>query len=100
VFSANTAHIMHWPMVEALFTGVGRILPPGGQLLLYGPFNYNGSYSSDSNQHFDRWLKARDQNSGIRDFEALDHLASAAGLSFQDKYAMPANNQILYWQKA
>ena len=31
VFSANTTHIMHWPDVENLFAGVGRILRYGGR---------------------------------------------------------------------
>ena len=99
IFSANTVHIMHWPMVEALFAGLGDILPSGGQFLLYGPFNYNGSYSSDSNARFDVWLKARDPDSGIKDFEALDRLARSAGLNFVSKYLLPANNQILLWHK-
>lgn len=99
VFSANTTHIMHWPMVEALFAGLGHCLPVGGKFLLYGPFNYQGRYSSESNACFDRWLKARDPHSAIRDFEALDRLASAAGLRFVEKYTLPANNQILYWCK-
>lgn len=99
VFSANTTHIMHWPAVEAMFAGIGRLLPANGRFLLYGPFNYGGSYSSDSNARFDAWLKARDPHSGIRDFEALAQLASSAGLEFMKKFSMPANNQILYWQK-
>lgn len=99
VFSANTTHIMHWHMVEALFAGVGRLLPPTGVFLLYGPFNYNGSYSSKSNARFDNWLKARDPQSGIRDYEALDELAKRAGLEFVQNIALPANNQLLYWRK-
>lgn len=100
VFSANTVHIMHWSMVEALFDGLGHLLPAGGRFLLYGPFNYEGHYSSESNTRFDVWLKARDTESGIRDFAALDHLAKAAGLDFVENYALPANNQILYWRKS
>lgn len=100
VFSANTTHIMHWHMVEALFAGIEKILQPGGQFLLYGPFNFNGSFSSDSNARFDVWLKARDPKSGIRDFEALDQLADNAGLHLDSRYVMPANNHILAWRKA
>jgi cyclopropane fatty-acyl-phospholipid synthase-like methyltransferase len=99
VFSANTAHIMHWPEVRALIAGVGALLPPGGAFLLYGPFNYNGRYTSDSNRHFDAWLKARDPDSGIRPFEDVDALATEAGLTLQRDVAMPANNRILYWRK-
>lgn len=99
VFSANTVHIMHWPAVEALFAGVGRCLHTGGRFLLYGPFNYNGKFTSPSNARFDEWLKQRDPHSGVRDFEALDRLASAAGMKLERDYAMPANNRILCWRK-
>ncbi len=99
VFSANTAHIMSWPMVEALFAGVASLLPDGGAFLLYGPFNYAGRYTSESNARFDRSLRARDPDSGIRDFEALQRLAEDGGLHFVHDYAMPANNRILHWHK-
>ncbi len=99
VFSANTAHIMHWDEVEDLFAGVGRLLPEGGLFMLYGPFNYQRSYTSDSNQRFDAWLKARDPHSGIRDFEDVDALARRSGMTLRDDIAMPANNRLLIWQK-
>lgn len=100
VFSANTAHIMHWPEVEAMFSGVGAVLGSGGQFLLYGPFNYNNKYSSDSNARFDRWLKDRDPESGIRNFEDLNHLAQRAGMKLKHDFEMPVNNRILYWEKS
>jgi len=99
VFSANTAHIMDQDGVKAMFSGVGRILPAQGKFVLYGPFNYNKQYTSDSNARFDVWLKARDPQSGIRNFEDLDNLAKAAGMIFIQDYEMPANNRILHWQK-
>lgn len=100
VFSANTAHIMHWPDVEALFSGAGSILPAGGLFLLYGPFNYNHRYTSDSNERFDAWLKEQDPLSGIRNFEELDRLAQDAGMQLMQDYEMPVNNRILYWEKS
>lgn len=99
VFSANTCHIMHWQQVEALFAGVGNVLPKCGKFILYGPFNYNGAFTSESNARFDQWLKTRDANSGVRDFETVNALAKNAGLILQQDFAMPANNRILYWQK-
>lgn len=100
VFSANTAHIMHWPDVEAMFSGVGSVLKSGGRFLLYGPFNYNQRYTSESNAGFDAWLKSRDPGSGLRDFEALDALARDAGMRLKQDYEMPVNNRILYWVKS
>jgi Protein of unknown function (DUF938) len=99
VFSANTAHIMHWPEVEALFSGVGELLPEKGLFLLYGPFNYHGCYTSESNEDFDARLKSRDPLGGIRDFEELDRLASQVGLQLKKDFAMSANNRILFWEK-
>lgn len=99
VFSANTLHIMGWPEVERFFAGVGTVLEPGGVLVVYGPFNYNGQFTSESNARFDVWLKARDPASGVRDFEAVDALARAQGLVLQHDIAMPANNRSLVWQR-
>ena len=99
VFSANTVHIMAWPQVECLFAGVSEVLEAGGVFCLYGPFNYGGRYTSDSNAQFDRWLKARDPLSGIRDFEALCALAESAGMVLREDYDMPANNRTLVWTR-
>ncbi len=99
VFAANLLHILSWEGVESMFEGVGRVLAPGGVLCAYGPFNYGGGYTSDSNARFDDWLKARDPRSGIRDFEAIEALARARGLSLFHDFAMPANNRTLVWRK-
>lgn len=99
VFSANTLHIMGADSVQAFFRGVGSQLGPRGSLIVYGPFNYDGKYSSDSNREFDAWLKARDPASAIRDFEWVDTLAREQGLLLIDDVAMPANNRCLVWRK-
>lgn len=99
IFSANTAHIMSWPEVVEMFSGINKILKQQGKICLYGPFNYQGQFTSPSNAHFDQWLKARDPQSGIRDFEALDTLANDNNLKLVNDYEMPVNNRLLVWQK-
>lgn len=99
VFSANTLHIMAWDAVEHFFRGVGAVLSTPGVLCVYGPFRYRGGYTSDSNAEFDRYLRRRDRLSGIRDFEALQELAAAAGLELAADHPMPANNQTLVWRR-
>ncbi len=100
VFSANTVHIMGWPAVEAMFAGIGGVLEPGGVFCLYGPFNYDGKFTSESNARFDIWLKERDPVSGVRDFEALNALAEQAGMQLRNDHPMPANNRTLAWVKS
>lgn len=99
VFSANTAHIMSWTAVEAMFAGIGRVLNANGVFCLYGPFNRDGRLTSDSNREFDAALKERDPEMGIRDDRALIVLAKRCGLLFAGEHAMPANNRILVWSR-
>jgi SAM-dependent methyltransferase len=99
VFSANTLHIMGWPEVRALFAALPDALADDAIVAIYGPFNYRGEFTSDSNRDFDAWLKARDPRSGIRDFEAVNALAEAIGLRLLADEAMPANNRMLIWRR-
>jgi hypothetical protein len=98
-FSANTLHIMDWTAVQDFFRGRDAALAADATLVVYGPFNDDGAYTSDSNRDFDGWLKARDPRSGIRDAGAVDALARAIGLRRVDDVAMPANNRCLIWRR-
>jgi hypothetical protein len=98
IFTANTLHIMHWPQVEAFFAGLPAVAKAGCVLAVYGPFRYAGAYTSPSNESFDRMLRARDPQSGIRDFDEVDALARRAGFEFKADYPMPANNQTIVWR--
>jgi cyclopropane fatty-acyl-phospholipid synthase-like methyltransferase len=100
VFSANTVHIMDWLSVENMFAGISKVLTDQGLFCLYGPFNYDGQFTSESNARFDLWLKQRDPRSGVRDFEALQALAARAGMTLIDDCEMPSNNRLLVWKKS
>lgn len=100
VFSANSLHIMSADSVENFFKGIDEILQADGRLLIYGPFKYAGEFTTESNEGFDQWLKDRDPESGIRDFEWVNELAENAKLSLIEDNAMPANNQLLVWKKS
>lgn len=99
VFNANTVHILSWHEVEKLFSGIGRVLESGGILCLYGPFNYGGKFTSESNARFDVWLKSRNPKSGVRDFEVLNALAEMQGMKLLHDFEMPINNRTLVWQR-
>jgi SAM-dependent methyltransferase len=99
VFTANTCHIMAWSSVENMFSQLGDTLKIGGVLAIYGPFNYDQQFTSPSNARFDNWLKERGSHQGIRDFAAIDGLASESGMSLIEDNPMPANNRLLVWRK-
>ena len=100
IYSANTMHIMSADTVDMMLKLAGRIIRPGGWLMVYGPFRLDGAFTSDSNRLFDTSLRARDPDMGIRDLEWVDRRAAAAGLSRSEWFAMPANNYLLAWRKA
>jgi len=99
IFSANSAHIMNWSSVVKMMSGVAKTLLKGGVFCLYGPFNYKGEYTSESNRNFDGWLKNRNPESGIREFEKLNYLAYENNMILKHDYEMPANNRLLVWVK-
>lgn len=99
VFSANSFHIMSKQNVTDFFKNVSTILNKKAVVIIYGPFNYNGEFTSESNANFDIWLKNRNPQSGIKDFEWCNRLAQEAQLSLIEDIEMPMNNRILVWQK-
>lgn len=99
VFTANTLHIMGWAEVQRLFMLLPRVMSADALLTVYGPFNYQGRFTSASNAAFDASLRSGDARRGIRDFEAVDELAQASGLVLLEDRAMPANNRCITWQR-
>jgi cyclopropane fatty-acyl-phospholipid synthase-like methyltransferase len=100
VFTANTLHIMSWSNVQTLFAALPKVLTADAMLAAYGPFNYDGRFTSASNAAFDEWLKQRSPESGIRDFAAVDELAHSIGFGLVEDRAMPANNRTLVWRRS
>ena len=99
VFCANVIHIAPWRVAEGLFTGAGRTLRADGRLFLYGPFKRDGKHTAVSNAVFDTSLRERDPEWGVRDIEALQELASNAGLELIETVEMPANNLTLVFAR-
>jgi len=100
VFSANTLHIMSWPEVGRLFAGLPGVMADDFTLVIYGPFNHDGRYTSESNAAFDAWLKQGGAQRGLRDLDAVDALAAQAGLKLIEDCPMPSNNRCLVWHRA
>ena len=99
IFTANTLHIISWELVEQLFQLVGEALPIHGKLIVYGPFNENGQYTSAGNHQFDLMLRQSDLQMGIRDREDVIALAKKNKLTLSNIVSMPASNQLLVFIK-
>lgn len=99
VFTANTFHIMAWDKVNNLIKLCGEHLESSSLFIVYGPFNYGGRFTSESNQAFDQKLRAERASMGIRDQELLCDAMAVSGFILQEDIAMPANNRCLIFQK-
>lgn len=92
VLCVNMIHIAPWAATMGLVQGAARFLPPGGPLILYGPFRRGGAHTAPSNAEFDAALRARDPTWGVRDLEEVAALATVHGFGPPQVVDMPANN--------
>ncbi len=99
VFSANTLHIMAFDLVKILIKDMGQNLKKGNRVMFYGPFKYQGEFTSESNAEFELWLKDIDPLRGIRDFEVIDQLMNQQGFILLNDINMPANNQLIIFER-
>lgn len=99
VFTANTFHIMPWSECKKLIGQMGKNLHEKSKVLIYGPFNYGGDFTSDSNRAFDQSLKAMDPLMGIRNAEDVFKEMESSGFRLLKDNEMPANNRMLVFEK-
>ena len=99
VFIANVFHIAPIEVMHSCLKGTSNCLQRLGIFSVYGPFRFEGKFTSPSNAEFDYSLKTNNPEWGIRDFEQLCQVAKEEDLAFQHNYSMPANNQLLVFKK-
>ncbi|KAI7844480.1 hypothetical protein COHA_001940 [Chlorella ohadii] len=99
IFVANMTHIAPWAATQGLLRGAGRVLRPGGELLMYGPFSVDGKPTTESNAAFDAALRGRNPEWGYRDVADVAAGAAAAGMALVERREMPANNFMLVFRK-
>lgn len=95
ILCINMVHISPWAATLGLLAGAARLLPGGAPLILYGPYIEPDVPTADSNLAFDASLRMRDPTWGLRQIDDVKAAAAAAGLTFAERRAMPANNLML-----
>jgi hypothetical protein len=92
-------HIAPWAACVGLFALASRLLPDAGLLVTYGPYAVHGAHTAESNARFDQSLRERNPEWGVRDVDALEHVAQEHGLALVQTHPMPANNLTLVWRR-
>lgn len=98
VFTSNTLHIMAWETCLKLFDDLQN-LRSGALFIVYGAFNYQGEFTSESNKKFEAWLKDLNPLSGIRDFEKVSDELCKRNFELLEDREMPSNNRLLVFKK-
>ncbi len=99
ILSINMIHIAPWEACQGLMQGAGQLLNKEEVLYTYGPYKKGGVHTSESNQDFEGWLKAKSELYGIRDIADVAGEAKNHGLVLEQEIAMPANNFSLVFKK-
>jgi hypothetical protein len=99
IYNANMLHISPRATCAALMRGAARHLNALGQLVTYGPFLEDSVVTSEGNLSFDKSLRNRNPDWGIRRREDVEQVAARFGLSLAERHAMPANNLLLVWAR-
>ncbi len=99
ILCVNMIHISAWESTVGLFGGGGVALKPGGALITYGPYRFDGVFTAPSNRDFDLDLKRRNPAWGVRDVADLTKLATQHGFQLESSHTLPANNHVLVWRR-
>jgi len=91
IFCANMIHIAPIAALEGLAEGAASLVKEGGAVWLYGPYLF-GDDSAPSNLEFDRSLKSRNPDWGVRESEFVKHIFGLNGFNRTELRPMPKNN--------
>jgi SAM-dependent methyltransferase len=99
ILCINMVHITPWAATVGLFAGAARVLANGAPLYLYGPYREAAVPTAESNEAFDRSLKERNRDWGLRQVDDMVSLGAEHGFTLEQRTAMPANNLSLVFRR-
>jgi hypothetical protein len=100
ILAINVCHLAPVSAAEGFAEIAARVLKPAGFAAIYGPFKVDGSFTSPSNEAFDRSLRESGvPGRGLKDVRDLEKTARNRGIVLKQQLDLPANNFMLVFQK-
>ena len=99
LFCSNMIHITPWATTLSLAACASVLIKPKGMVFIYGPFK-EGAATAPSNLEFDKTLRSRDPQWGVRDLSSVKYIFAKLGFNHFMRIAMPKNNLILVFQRS
>ena len=100
IFCINIFQVAPISIADGMMKCASHLLKDDGFLLIYGPFQEGGTFSTDSNKVFHETLSSAGVSEwGLKDIADLKKAAADHGLELKEKIDMPTNNFSLVFGK-
>jgi len=97
VFASQLLHMISWKEAKGLFKMLGGRLREGSQVLLYGPYKYDGKFASERQEELDRMIKEKDAQNGVRAYEDVVKAMAKYGFELKKDHTLPNENHFLHF---
>ncbi|MCF7970610.1 MAG: DUF938 domain-containing protein [Methylococcaceae bacterium] len=93
IFCINIFQVAPISIADGMMECAEHLLNEDGFLLIYGPFQVEGQFSTESNQEFHQTLSSAGVPEwGLKDVADLKAAAAKHGMELKEQINMPANN--------
>lgn len=93
IFCINIFQVAPISIADGMMECASYLLDDAGILLIYGPFQMEGTFTTDSNREFHDTLSSAGVSEwGLKDVADLKKAAENHGLELKEQIDMPANN--------
>jgi len=99
IVSINVIHISPWSVTKGILKGAQKFLIKGGFVYFYGPFIQDNVLTAAGNIAFDKSLRERNEDWGLRNISEVEKLANKHDLKLDRIVKMPSNNLSVVFTK-
>lgn len=96
IFCINIFQVAPISIADGMMECAAGLLDEKGILMIYGPFQDNGTFTTESNENFHKALASTGVSEwGLKDIGDLKKATESHGLELKEKIDMPSNNFVL-----